>query len=101
LATVALSQYFNFPGSCNFDYCALVSAKGTNKSQGIQFLRATATYSGSGTTANITFKIVTSALISLTPLYLSCYVSAAAASGSTCAINQFFVYSSSPITFEV
>lgn len=43
----------------------------------------------------------TSSLYSATAVYLSCTVAAASASGSTCAITQFYVYSSNTVTFSV
>jgi hypothetical protein len=43
----------------------------------------------------------TSTLYSATAVYLSCSVAAASASGSTCAITQFYVYSSNTVTFSV
>jgi hypothetical protein len=37
----------------------------------------------------------------LESLYLSCTVKAAAASGSTCAVTEFYVFSSNLIAFQV
>ena len=50
---------------------------------------------------SVIFKIDTSDLIPSVSLHLSCAVSAPASSCTTCETIQFFVYSSSPITFSV
>ena len=88
--------------SCAFSSCLLVSAIGTSTSQGTINSKISGAYSGTGSAATVTFTMDTSSMYSLTPLYLSCTVLAAAAtSGGTCAITQFYVFSSNSITFSV
>jgi len=52
---VALSEYFNFPGDCDFDSCSLVSAVGTSNAQGTIYPGVIATYSDFGNTARVSF----------------------------------------------
>ena len=99
---MAITDFFNIPDtSCYFSSCSFVSSVGTTTSQGTANSLFTIAYSGTGSSATITFTINTAMKIGSSAYYISCLVPAYTSTSTMASSSAIYVYSSSTVSYAV